>query len=189
MKWDAKFGNKIGGYVEEKAFHSTIITNVNQATQSLWMKWIKKMFKYKENYKPKLGLSLEGGAKGIFCSVLNLPRTHFLISLLFLRKKNVLCVALFLNNVKRNVFRFKKTWIYLHALASCLAIFAQRMKFSIKDFFNRCGQTRSFLWIWSDLLKKSLIVNLIFCAANVISSFCVWLLLKLAEDCFETFTF
>ena len=87
MKWDAKFGNKIGGYVEEKAFHSTIITNVNQATQSPWVKWIKKMFKYKENYKPKLGLSLEGGAKGIFCSVLNLPRTHFLISLLFLRKK------------------------------------------------------------------------------------------------------
>ena len=30
------------------------------------------------------------------------------------------------------------------------------MKFSIKDFFSKCDQIRSFLWIWSRLLKKSL---------------------------------
>ena len=30
------------------------------------------------------------------------------------------------------------------------------MKFSIKDFFSKCDQTRSFLRIWSHLLKKSL---------------------------------
>ena len=30
------------------------------------------------------------------------------------------------------------------------------MKFSIKDFFSKCDQIRSFLWIWSHLLKKSL---------------------------------
>ena len=28
------------------------------------------------------------------------------------------------------------------------------MKFSIKDFFSKCDQIRSFLWIWSHLLKK-----------------------------------
>ena len=33
------------------------------------------------------------------------------------------------------------------------------MKFFIKDFFNKCDQ--SFLWIWSHLLKKSLMANLI----------------------------
>ena len=41
---------------------------------------------------------------------------------------------------------------------------AQKMKFSIKDFFSKCNQIRSFLWIWSHLLKKSLMENFIFCA-------------------------
>ena len=38
---------------------------------------------------------------------------------------------------------------------------AQKMKFSIKDFFSKCDQIRSF---WSHLLKKSLMENFIFCA-------------------------
>ena len=33
-----------------------------------------------------------------------------------------------------------------------------------KDFFSKCDQIRSFLWIWSHLLKKSLMENFIFCA-------------------------
>ena len=41
---------------------------------------------------------------------------------------------------------------------------AQKMKFSIKDFFSKCDQTRRKLWIWSHLLQKSLIENFIFCA-------------------------
>ena len=41
---------------------------------------------------------------------------------------------------------------------------AQNMKFSIKDFFNKCDQTRSFLRIWSHFVKKSLMENFIFCA-------------------------
>ena len=39
---------------------------------------------------------------------------------------------------------------------------AQKMKFSIKNFFSKCDQVRSFLRIWSHLLKKSLIENFIF---------------------------
>ena len=35
-------------------------------------------------------------------------------------------------------------------------ITAQKMKFFIKDFFSKCDQIRSFLRIWSHLLKKSL---------------------------------
>ena len=38
------------------------------------------------------------------------------------------------------------------------------MKFSIKDFFSKCNQIRSFLRIRSHLLKKCLMENLIFCA-------------------------
>ena len=41
---------------------------------------------------------------------------------------------------------------------------AQKMKFSIKNFFGKYDQIRSFLRIWSHLLKRSLIENFIFCA-------------------------
>ena len=41
---------------------------------------------------------------------------------------------------------------------------AQKMKFSIKDFFSKCDQTRKKLQIWSHLLKKSLMENFTFCA-------------------------
>ena len=40
------------------------------------------------------------------------------------------------------------------------------MKFSIKDFLSKCDQIRSFLQIWSLLLKKSLMENFIFCAVG-----------------------
>ena len=37
------------------------------------------------------------------------------------------------------------------------------MKFSIKDFLSKCDQIRSFLQIWSHLLKNFLMENFIFC--------------------------
>ena len=43
---------------------------------------------------------------------------------------------------------------------------AQKMKFSIKGFFSKCDQIRRKLQIWSHLLKKSLMVNFIFCAVR-----------------------
>ena len=43
---------------------------------------------------------------------------------------------------------------------------SQKMKFSIKDFFSKCDQIRSFLRIWSHLLNKSLVENFISCAAS-----------------------
>ena len=36
------------------------------------------------------------------------------------------------------------------------------MKFSLKDFFSKYDQIRSFLWICSYLLKKSIMENFIF---------------------------
>ena len=41
---------------------------------------------------------------------------------------------------------------------------AQKMKLSIKDFFSKCDQICRKLWIWSHLLKKSLMESFIFCA-------------------------
>ena len=45
---------------------------------------------------------------------------------------------------------------------------AQKSKFSIRDFFSKCDQIRSFLRIWPHLLKKSLMENFIFCAVAVL---------------------
>ena len=40
---------------------------------------------------------------------------------------------------------------------------AQKMKFSINDFFSKCGHIHRKLRIWSNLLQKSLMENSIFC--------------------------
>ena len=53
------------------------------------------------------------------------------------------------------------------------------MKFSITYFFSICGQIRSFLQIWSHLLKKSVMENFIFCA--VLSYYCIATLKKFAN--------
>ena len=47
------------------------------------------------------------------------------------------------------------------------AIIAQKMKFSIKDFFIKCDQIPSILLIWPHLLKKSIMEDVIFCAVNL----------------------
>ena len=47
---------------------------------------------------------------------------------------------------------------------------AQRMKFSIKDFFSKCDQIHRNLQNWSHLLKKSLMENFIFCAVSSVAT-------------------
>ena len=47
---------------------------------------------------------------------------------------------------------------------SALLQTAQKMKFPINNFFSKCDRIRSFLRIWSHLLKKSLLENFAFCA-------------------------
>ena len=44
---------------------------------------------------------------------------------------------------------------------------AQKLKFSIKDFFSKCDQIRMKLRICSHLLKKSLMEKFIFCVVSV----------------------
>ena len=45
------------------------------------------------------------------------------------------------------------------------------MKFSIKYILSKCDQIRSFLLIWSHLLKKSLMENFSFCAVSILHFF------------------
>ena len=51
-----------------------------------------------------------------------------------------------------------------HKVSDDVILTAQKMKFSIMDFFSKCDQIRSFLWIWSHFLKKSTMENFIFCS-------------------------
>ena len=53
---------------------------------------------------------------------------------------------------------------------------AQKMNFSIKGFFSKCDQIRSFLRIWSQLPKKSLKENFIFCAVSLSCMYMIYLL-------------
>ena len=63
---------------------------------------------------------------------------------------------------KNQVFLESKSWtVVLDSLHDT----AQKTKFSIKDFFSKSDQISSFFQIWSHLLKKSLMENLIFCEA------------------------
>ena len=72
-----------------------------------------------------------------------------------------MCIADFLNFIttRQEICIFNWTIISQGAgfFLSSLFLYCAKMKFSIKDFF-------SFLRIWSHLLKKSLMENLIFCA-------------------------
>ena len=51
---------------------------------------------------------------------------------------------------------------------------AQKMKFSIKDFFSKCDQVHRKLLIWSLLLNRSLIGIFIFCAVFMAEVPIIW---------------
>ena len=60
-------------------------------------------------------------------------------------------------------------------LQAILMITAQKMKFSIKDFFSKCYQICTKQRIWSHLFKKSLMENSIFpCSVCYISNLVVF---------------
>ena len=52
-------------------------------------------------------------------------------------------------------------------LASAGINTAQKMAFSVKDFFSKRDQIRNFLWIWSNLLKKSFEKLNFLCSENL----------------------
>ena len=58
----------------------------------------------------------------------------------------------------------EQIFILSRSYKSLVSNTAQKIKFSIKDFFSKCEQICSKLWIWSHLLKKSSMENFIFCA-------------------------
>ena len=86
----------------------------------------------------------------------------------FLRKKVILWKEFPLRSMRNSKSCSVDVFNFLNMLQKSIFYYenstAQKMKFSIKDFFSKCDQIRSFLQISSYLLKKSLMENFIFCA-------------------------
>ena len=66
------------------------------------------------------------------------------------------------NNVYHPVYDYYKPICFVALNAAITNTTAQNTKFSIKNFFSKCDQMRSFLRIRSHLLKKSSMENFIF---------------------------
>ena len=67
--------------------------------------------------------------------------------------------------------QYKRKWFgYNGIIFSSLIVFDPHVtvqkKFLIKDFFSKCDQIPRKLRVWSHLLKKTLMVNFIFCAVS-----------------------
>ena len=63
----------------------------------------------------------------------------------------------------------KRILLDCRPVCTCISqqvITAREIKFSIRYFSGKCDQIRSFLQIWSHLLKKLLIENFLFCAVD-----------------------
>ena len=71
-----------------------------------------------------------------------------------------------------NVFFFFRG----HKICKVWTYTAQKIKFTIKDFFSKCDQIRRKLRVWSHFLKKSLMEKFIFCAVSIFFKFIqVWM--------------
>ena len=69
-------------------------------------------------------------------------------------------------------FKFRENELFLEIYASPFDPFtAQKVKFSIKDFFSKCNQIYNLLRIWSYLLKKSLLETFILCSTFLLKMF------------------
>ena len=66
---------------------------------------------------------------------------------------------------------------------------AQKMKFSMKDFFSKYDQICSFLWIWSHLMKKSFLNGKLhfLCSDTFFKNTSLWLLLTGKQLCRSLF--
>ena len=70
-----------------------------------------------------------------------------------------------LENEAKRIIAQHFLYIYPNRNKAVKSDTAQKIKFSIKDFFSKCDQIGRKLRIWSRLLKKFLMENFIVCAA------------------------
>ena len=61
-----------------------------------------------------------------------------------------------MNIIARCSIFFSPISLYVQSFIKTKIITAQKMKFSIKDFFSKCDQMRSFLRIWAPFTEEIL---------------------------------
>ena len=86
------------------------------------------------------------------------------------------------NTSSRKSSRFIAGKKYDICFCNAETVTAQKMKFSIKDLFSKCHQIRRRLRIWSHLLNKALMKNVIFfvqCCYYIIYLFTISLSISL----------
>ena len=88
-----------------------------------------------------------------------------------IRKTNFACLF----SVHNIISLLRLEEVYLYLFMTCKLIILQKRrkvykKFSIKDFVSKSEQIRSFLPIWSYLLKKSLMENFLFMQCHSFNS-------------------
>ena len=99
---------------------------------------------------------------------------HFWYQTLFIwtrifHKSNKIVTKPYLNfSVNKDLSLLCRFLLHNGTSTVTLTHIAQKMKFFIKDFFSKCDQICSFLWIWSHLLKKSLMENFHFFCSDII---------------------
>ena len=82
-------------------------------------------------------------------------------------------------------FLIKKYYrTYIIKLKFVIVYTAQKMKFSIRDFFSNCDQIRRKLRIWSHLLKESLMGNFFFLCSDIVEKL-IWSWLKTKGKIFQ----
>ena len=104
------------------------------------------------------------------CSVLRKNQNTLYIAIFELPNFQFCKCALFnhhgILNHQISFFKVPKKIVFIHVSNHIRNKHCTKMEFSIKDFFSKCNQIRSFLRIWSHLLKKSLMKNFILCAVK-----------------------
>ena len=86
-------------------------------------------------------------------------------------KKNFAKYYLDIKNIHSGYSTVRSLKMFSRANTTLIYNTAQKMKFSIKDFFSKCDQIRrklQKLLIWLHLLDKSLTKNFIFCVVQVL---------------------
>ena len=84
---------------------------------------------------------------------------------------------------------FAKSFILVLNIPLCnsYSVTAQKMKFSVKDFFSKCDHIRRKLRIWSHLLKKFLMESFIFVQCVVLKNSLTRISLVITKICFSFF--
>ena len=102
------------------------------------------------------------GKKAAFPTSFELLRGTIQISITLMLTMMIISIIMIIFSKWQQIFQCRYLQMKFKHSLFAFSITAQKMKFSIKDFFSKCEQVRSKLRIWSHLLIKSLMETTFF---------------------------